>query len=572
MIALSLLPSLCPPGGSRVRKDLGSRARKDLYKSLRKLSAAKLWEETAKFDRLATQSAREQQVAVVRAVGVKFSNADDARKSAAQAWLLQLLTDDSEKIRRYAAAATSRIGGGDADELLLSLLRTGASVRERESAAAALADAGSHDAVASAVAILEGAPDAHIGPEQALRLRAVHARAQSSGAVSLDAAVPAAARAGLRLHLRCRRGLEAILADEVREHAERGGRLRVVEVRDACVAVEPVAADGALRLADLYQLRCFDTAGFVLLEGAEALDDDAVAAAIASEPCEALLRGLTDGDDPPLRYRLRFVDGAGADAGARSSAVKRVAEAAYALNPSILNDPNQALWYVDAVADGGRASVELRPRLRPNPRLDYQTATFYAGAHPPLAAAMARLARVPAAGGAAVVYDPFCGTAMELIETALASRAAGGGASGGGGLTLVGTDVDAAAIAVAEANLAKADLGVAHAFGVRDFRDALAADAPLPLAAGSVDAMITNPPLGRRVKVANLHALFADLFRLSAELLRPGGGRLVVINPLRAEPPDAATRRRLRLASQRTVDLGLRRACSVEVWERTGEE
>ena len=84
---------------------------------------------------------------------------------------------------------TSRIGGGDADELLLSLLRTGASVRERESAAAALADAGSHDAVASAVAILEGAPDAHIGPEQALRLRAVHARARSSGAVSLDAAV-----------------------------------------------------------------------------------------------------------------------------------------------------------------------------------------------------------------------------------------------------------------------------------------------------------------------------------------------------------------------------------------------
>ena len=76
-----------------------------------------------------------------------------------------------------AAAATSRIGGGDADELLLSLLRTGASVRERESAAAALADAGSHDAVASAVAILEGAPDAlHIGPEQAVR----HARAQSA--------------------------------------------------------------------------------------------------------------------------------------------------------------------------------------------------------------------------------------------------------------------------------------------------------------------------------------------------------------------------------------------------------
>jgi len=78
---------------------------------------------------------------------------------------------------KHQSAVRSRIGGGDADELLLSLLRTGASVRERESAAAALADAGSHDAVASAVAILEGAPDAlHIGPEQAVR----HARAQSA--------------------------------------------------------------------------------------------------------------------------------------------------------------------------------------------------------------------------------------------------------------------------------------------------------------------------------------------------------------------------------------------------------
>ena len=37
--------------------------------------------------------------------------------------------------------------------------------------------------------------------------------------------------------------------------------------------------------------------------------------------------------------------------------------------------------------------MELRPRVRPNPRLKYQTSTFYAGAHPPLAACMARLGR-----------------------------------------------------------------------------------------------------------------------------------------------------------------------------------
>ena len=56
-------------------------------------------------------------------------------------------------------------------------------------------------------------------------------------------------------------------------------------------------------------------------------------------------------------------------------------------------------------------------------------------------------------------------------------------------------------------------------------------------AGGCVSLIITNPPLGRRVKVSNLHALFADLFALSAKLRRPGG-RLVLINPLRARPAE----------------------------------
>ena len=135
----------------------------------------------------------------------------------------------------------------------------------------------------------------------------------------------------------------------------------------------------------------------------------------------------------------------------------------------------------------------------------------------------------------------------------------------------MGTDIDAAALAVAEANLAAAHLGggVAHALAARDFRDALDGEAALPLAAGEVDAIVSNPPLGQRVKVANLHALFADLFRLSATLLRPGRGRLVVVNPLRAAPPDAEARRRLELVGHATVDLGLRRDCRVEVWRRT---
>ena len=90
----------------------------------------------------------------------------------------------------------------------------------------------------------------------------------------------------------------------------------------------------------------------------------------------------------------------------------------------------------------------------------------------------------------------------------------------------MGTDIDAAALAVAEANLAAAHLGggVAHALAARDFATRSTARRAAA-AAGEVDATVSNPPLGQRVKVANLHALFADLFRLSATLLRPGRGR-----------------------------------------------
>ena len=35
----------------------------------------------------------------------------------------------------------------------------------------------------------------------------------------------------------------------------------------------------------------------------------------------------------------------------------------------------------------------------------------------------------------------------------------------------------------------------------------------------SVSLVISNPPLGQRVKVANLHALYSDLFKVAAEAL-----------------------------------------------------
>ena len=85
---------------------------------------------------------------------------------------------------------------------------------------------------------------------------------------------------------------------------------------------------------------------------------------------------------------------------------------------------------------------------------------------------------------------------------------------------------------------------------------------------GSVSLVISNPPLGQRVKVANLHALYSDLFKVAAEALK-ANGKLVLINPLKARPrAGSAEEARLRLVERHVVDLGLRRDCSVEVWER----
>ena len=136
-------------------------------------------------------------------------------------------------------------------------------------------------------------------------------------------------------------------------------------------------------------------------------------------------------------------------------------------------------------------------------------------------------------------------------------------------MRLLGTDLDPAPLETAERNLeaarahyAEALKGTSAALVACDFREARRR---LPeVRDGRVSLIISNPPLGRRVQVANLHALFADLFALAASALRDDG-RLVIINPLRVSPARGSP---LRCESQRTVDLGLRRGCSVEVWRK----
>jgi tRNA (guanine6-N2)-methyltransferase len=121
---------------------------------------------------------------------------------------------------------------------------------------------------------------------------------------------------------------------------------------------------------------------------------------------------------------------------------------------------------------GTALTVATRLGPRPRHRRPYKQDTGAGTLHPPVAAALARLA-CPADG--AVVLDPFCGDGTIAIETAMAyprTRA-------------LGSDLDPLRLGNAAANAARA--GVRPAF--------VRADAGrLPVRPGSMGAVVTNPP------------------------------------------------------------------------------
>ena len=503
---------------------------KDLYKRLRALPWSQLWtEEVARFDR-ADRDERFKTVSVVRAVGVVFSESGPVEQmDEVKQWLRRLLHDPEEKVRRYAMAALPKVGvGADEEAELLALLRSTESAREGQFLSRAL------DKIGGVATLHAIETVGHFSPQTLQRVKASVARSEAPSAIVLDRVLPDSDK--LRIHLRGRRGLEGIMRDEVNEH----GKFRVIDVDPGHVAVTPLAP---CTLADVFGLRCFGTMGIVLGLVPPATSDaesiDALAAAITSPLAERLFAELTDG---AIRYRLEFIG-----QGHRRGAVRRVADRAFALCPRILNDAREAPWAVEIHATQHGDSVELRPRLTPDPRHSYRLGDVPAASHPPLAACLARLAgRVENES----VWDPFCGSALELIERARL----------GGVRRLYGSDSSPAAIDIARQNIAAAQLPSAEThLACCDFREFAKVAG---LAPRSLTLIITNPPLGRRVRIPNLRGLFDDLFAAAAELLAPGG-RLVFTNPFRMESPQPS----LALRSSHVVDLG-GFDCRIEVYEK----
>ncbi|MEI6492303.1 MAG: methyltransferase [Verrucomicrobiota bacterium] len=482
-------------------------AGKELYQQLRALPWERLWtEEVPQFDR-ATPKERAERVGLIRAVGVVFlESGPQELGNEVRAWLRRLLDDPEEKIRRYAVNALPKVGAGRVEESdLLALLQKSDIAREKKFLADALGKIGGEQTLAATRGLL---------PQTEQKARAAVARSESAGAIRMDRVLHETE--GVVICLRGRQGLDATVRAEV----EAGKEFRVLDQSDGLVTVAPTAP---FSLADVYRLRCFGTAGFSL----GTAPAGRLAELMASPLALRLFRTFTEGVP---RYRIDFVS-----KGHQRAAVRELADRVYALCPEILNDPRSSLWAMDIHSTSHGEIAELRPRLIPDPRFAYRLRDIPAASHPPLAASMARLAGKMEEE---IVWDPFCGSGVELIECALR-----GGVRG-----LFGTDLSAEAIAVAHTNIAAAGIAPDSAQLVCcDFREHESIEG---LEAGRVSLIITNPPLGMRVPIPNLRQLIDDLFSVAAVALK-SGGRLVFINPLRTESPHP----RLKLQSRQLVDM-----------------
>ncbi|MEU8248812.1 methyltransferase domain-containing protein [Nonomuraea sp. NPDC048916] len=166
-------------------------------------------------------------------------------------------------------------------------------------------------------------------------------------------------------------------------------------------------------------------------------------------------------------------------------------------------------WRVTVEDD--QAVIALRVADRPLHRRPYKLGTVAGTLHPPVAAAMARLAGLDGAGvggaggegtggeGTGTVLDPCCGAGTTLIEAHALSP----------GARLLGVDRDPLALDIAAANAGRAASWASGLPG--PFAWALGDAGRLPVPDGGVDRVLVNPPWGRQVAPAGSLARDAGL-------------------------------------------------------------
>ncbi len=413
-------------------------------------------------------------------------------------WLVSALGDADPKTRRNAARGL----GKEAESDLLRAFDEAQTEDDRRSFADALSRIGSKGARERIERLATG--DLRMARAAVIRDRE-EARADS-GAIDVDGdfGEPIV----LRFHTRV--GLERLVLEELGDAAR---------PRIAAPGIVEARLEGPLSRA--LSIRTATHVGFPI-DSIRLGEDpaDAIVALLGTPRVRKILAAYTTGK--PIRFRLSFEG-----SGHHRQLVWNVAERMK--GSDLVNDPKESTWEVAVTIDGSFLSIELVPRGFADERFAYRVATVPASSHPVIAAS---LARVTPRRDDDVVWDPFCGAGAELRER---SRI-------GPYKRLIGTDLEQAALDASAKNLAGLEVEL-------EIADALAFDP------GGVTAIITNPPMGRRVERGNHRDLLLAFVEHAARVLVPSGV-LVWTVPEPREVHARAAKAGLVLERAFTVDMG----------------
>ncbi|GAB3963264.1 methyltransferase domain-containing protein [Plantactinospora veratri] len=191
--------------------------------------------------------------------------------------------------------------------------------------------------------------------------------------------------------------------------------------------------------------------------------------------------------------------------------------------------PGGLSWRVTLVDD--RALVALRIAGRPLHRRAYRRVSRPGSLHPPVAAALVRLAE-PRDGD--LLLDPCCGAGTIPVEATRSGRA----------LSIVGSDIDRAVVAIAAGNGGAAPVGWVVADAGR-----------IPLPDGVVELVVSNPPWDQQVPFAGILAWRQRRFWTELRrVLRPGGRAVLLVSDVDGQLP-AADAAGLALRELRPISL-----------------
>ncbi len=407
--------------------------------------------------------------------------------------LLARLAEGTGKERRWAATSLAKVWPDGCETVLLDALASATHPEDVRAFVQALGKVGGSRTREVLAALGANDPETErvLGKARLLLARTA-TRGEERVVVDLDAPLPR-----VTLRFTCREGLETVLAEELSTI----GKTAVTATGPGIVAV---SHEGPLRPL---------TAVRIALDLAFEIDAPRrpevplatrVADLLVSEPVLAIVRALTPKTDASekARFRLELPEGAG------RAAVFAVARKVAESGAPLVNDPTASTWSVTTTAREARISVLLSPRGVLDERFAYRKRDVPAASHPTIAAALARLSE-PKAND--VVWDPFCGAGTELVERAKA----------GPYEELFGSDLRGEALDAAGANLKSAHVSAMLA-------EADANTVPIP---GGLTLVLTNPPLGRRVRGEH-ETLLANVLKRVGKALRPGG-RLVWVSPTR---------------------------------------